>query len=96
MTKTIDTATIQRGTNWLKPYAFSSGHYYVENWEPRGYVQEKREQAESDTRALLRMLDTFIATGDLAHLADYRGRLEVMIAEIDQGAWHAIVAEGAR
>jgi hypothetical protein len=91
MTNTIDITDIKRGTEWVRKFSFHTGKHVVENLNNDGYVAEKREQAVADTKALIRFLDTFITTGDLAHLADYRGRLEVMAREVDAGAWHSIV-----
>lgn len=86
--------TIERDTDWASQFAFHSGKNYVENWEPGSYVAEKVRQVESDTEALKRFMNTFVETGDLVHLADYRGRLMVMLAEVDRGAWYTIVTEG--
>jgi hypothetical protein len=93
---TTTTTELVRGTNWATQFAFHTGQHVVDGLATSHYVDEKRGQAVRDTEALIRFLDTFIQTGDLAHLADYRGRLEVMLDEVDRGAWHAIVAEGAR
>jgi hypothetical protein len=93
---TTTSTELARGTNWATQFAFHTGRHVVDGLATSHYVDEKREQAIRDTEALLRFLDTFIATGDLAHLADYRGRLEVMVDEVDRGAWHAIVAEEVR
>ena len=87
---------LTRGTPWVRQYAFHSGRHVVDGLSESSYVAEKARQVRSDTEALLRFLDTFIATGDLAHLADYRGRLEVMVDEVDRGAWHHIVVSEAR
>jgi hypothetical protein len=95
-TTTTDTTAIKRGTNWATQFAFHTGKHVIDGLATSHYVDEKREQVLRDTRALLRFLDYFITTGDLAHLADYRGRLEVMVDEVDRGAWHAIVAEEVR
>lgn len=96
MNDTVDITNIERGTNWVTQFAFYTGRHVIDGLATSHYVAEKREQAVRDTKALIRFLDTFVSTGDLAHLADYRGRLEVMLDEVDRGAWHAIVAEGAR
>jgi len=95
-TTTIDTTAIKRGTNWATQFAFHTGRHVVDGLATSSYVDEKRRQAIRDTEALIGFLSLFISTGDVAHLADYRGRLEVMADEVDRGAWHAIVAEGAR
>lgn len=95
MSTTTNTELV-RGTNWATQFAFHTGRHVVAGLPDSYYVAEKARQVKSDTEALLRFLDTFIATGDLAHLADYRGRLEVMLDEVDRGAWYAIVAEEAR
>ena len=84
---------LERGTNWATEFAFHTGRHVLNPEDLKSsYVNEKAEQVKSDTKALLRFLDYFLATGDLAHLADYRGRLEVMAQEVDSGAWHAIVS----
>ena len=92
-TTTIDTKAIERGTNWSAQFAFYTGRHVVENIQNDSWTAEKREQAVRDSQALIRFLDTFIQTGDLAHLADYRGRLDVMAREVDAGAWHTIVSQ---
>ena len=85
---------LERGTNWVTQFAFHTGRHVLNPDDLKsGYVAEKARQVKSDTKALLRFLDYFLETGDLAHLADYRGRLEVMAQEVDFGAWHAIVNE---
>ena len=89
------TTELTRGTPWVQQFAFHTGRHVIDGLDT-WYVHEKAVQVKRDTEALLRFLDTFLETGDLAHLADYRGRLEVMVDEVDRGAWHAIVAEGAR
>jgi hypothetical protein len=93
MTNTINISDIERGTEWVRKFSFYSGRHVVENLKHDSWTAEKREQAVRDAEALIRFLDTFIATGDLAHLADYRGRLEVMAREVDAGAWHTIVSQ---
>jgi hypothetical protein len=93
---TTTSTELVRGTNWATQFAFYTGRHVIDGLATSHYVDEKREQVLRDTRALLRFLDYFITTGDLAHLADYRGRLEVMLDEVDRGAWHAIVAEEVR
>ena len=93
---TTPNTDLERGTPWVKQFAFHTGRHVVDGLATSHYVDEKREQAIRDTEALLSYLYLFVSTGDLAHLADYRGRLEVMADEVDRGAWHAIVAEGAR
>ena len=86
------TTQIERGTNWVAEFSFHTGRHVVDSdGLDSTYVAEKARQVKSDTEALLRFLDTFLVTGDLAHLADYRGRLEVMAREVDSGAWHTIV-----
>jgi hypothetical protein len=95
-TTTIDTTAIKRGTNWATEFAFHTGKHIIDGLATSHYVDEKREQVLRDTKALLRFLDYFITTGDLAHFADYRGRLQTMLDEVDRGAWHAIVAEEVR
>lgn len=87
---------LERGTPWVRRFAFHSGQHVVAGLPDSYYVAEKARQVKADTEALLRFLDTFIQTGDLVHLADYRGRLEVMLDEVDRGAWYAIVEGGAR
>jgi hypothetical protein len=91
---TTTTNKLERGTPWVQQFAFHSGQHFVNLEHQTGYVDEKRRQAVADTEALIRFLNTFIETGDLAHLADYRGRLEVMLDEVDRGAWYYIVAGG--
>ncbi len=84
---------LERGTNWAAEFAFHTGRHVLNPEDLKNrYVAEKAWEVKSDTEALLRFLDTFLETGDLAHLADYRGRLEVMAQEVDSGAWHAIVS----
>lgn len=95
MSTTTTIPELERGTNWATQFAFHTGRHVIDNLDGY-YVREKARQVKSDTEALLRFLDYFLETGDLAHLADYRGRLEVMLDEVDRGAWHAIVANGAR
>ena len=95
MTNTTTTKLV-RGTNWSTEFAFHTGRHVIDGLATSHYVDEKRAQAIADTKALIRFLDTFIETGDLAHLADYRGRIEVMADEVDRGAWYFIVAEDAR
>jgi hypothetical protein len=91
MTKTIE---MERGTEWVRQFSFQTGQHVIDPGNlDSGYVAEKARQVKSDTEALLRCLNAFLTTGDLAHLADYRGRLEVMAREVDSGAWHAIVSE---
>jgi len=86
---------LERGTSWVAQFSFHTGRHVIDDLDT-WYVHEKAVQVKRDAEALLRFLDTFLETGDLAHLADYRGRLEVMMDEVDRGAWHTIVAEGAR
>lgn len=88
---TITKYELARGTNWATQFAFHTGRHVIDGLDNDGYVAEKREQAVRDIEALVRFLDTFIQTGDLAHLADYRGRLDVMAREVDSGAWFQIV-----
>jgi hypothetical protein len=91
---TTTTTELERGTNWVAEFSFHTGQHVIDPGHlDSGYVAEKARQVKSDTEALLRFLDTFLETGDLAHLADYRGRLEVMVDEVDRGAWHGIVSE---
>ena len=90
---TTTTPELERGTNWVAEFAFHTGRHVLNPEDLKSdYVAEKARQVKSDTEALLRFLDTFLVTGDLAHLADYRGRLEVMAREVDSGAWHHIVS----
>ncbi len=97
MSTTTTIPELVRGTNWVGQFAFHTGRHVIDPGHlDSGYVLGKARQVKSDTEALLRFLDTFLQTGDLAHLADYRGRLEVMMDEVDRGAWHTIVDEGAR
>ena len=88
--------TIERGTDWVSQFAFHSGQNYVEDWRPGRYVSEKLGQVVSDAESLKDYMESFVETGDLVHLADYRGLLRVMLNEIDNGAWYAIVNDGAR
>lgn len=90
---TTTTYSLERGTPWVRQFAFHTGRHVIDGLADSSYVAEKARQVKSDTEALLRFLDTFVATGDLAHLADYRGRLEVMLDEVDRGAWHTIATE---
>jgi len=84
---------LERGTNWAAEFAFYTGRHVLNPEDlNNSYVDEKAEQVKSDAEAAIRFLENFLATGDLAHLADYRGRLEVMAQEVDSGAWHAIVS----
>jgi hypothetical protein len=93
-TMTTTTLELERGTEWVRQFAFHTGQHVIDPGHlDSGYVLEKARQIKSDTEALLRFFDTFLETGDLAHLADYRGRLEVMAREIDAGAWYGIVNE---
>lgn len=85
---------LERGTNWVAQFSFHTGRHVIDSDKlDSTYVAEKAVQVKADTEALLRFLDTFLKTGDLAHLADYRGRLDVMAREVDSGAWQAIVNE---
>ncbi len=93
---TTTSTELARGTNWATQFAFHTGRHVIDGLATSHYADQKRKQAIRDTEALIGFLSLFISTGDLAHLADYRGRLEVMADEVDRGAWHAIVAEGAR
>ena len=94
MSTTTTIADLERGTNWVSQFAFHTGRHVLDTEDLRNssYVIQKTWQVRADAKALLRFLDTFLETGDLAHLADYRGRLEVMLEEIDRGAWHTIVS----
>ena len=84
---------LERGTNWAAEFAFHTGRHVLNPDDLKNrYVAEKARQVKSDAEAAIRFLDYFLETGDLAHLADYRGRLEVMAQEVDSGAWHAIVS----
>ena len=92
-TTTTTTPELERGTNWVAEFSFHTGRHVLNPEDLKSdYVAEKARQVKSDTEALLRFLDTFLVTGDLAHLADYRGRLDVMAREVDSGAWHHIVS----
>jgi len=93
-TMTTTTLELERGTEWVRQFSFHTGQHVIDPGHlDSGYVAEKARQVKSDIAALLRFLDAFLETGDLAHLADYRGRLEVMAREVDSGAWHSIVSE---
>jgi len=88
------TTELTRGTPWVQQFSFHTGQHVIDPGHlDSGYVAEKARQVKSDTEALLRFLKYFIETGDLALLADYRGRLEVMLDEVDRGAWYSIVSE---
>lgn len=95
MSTTTNTELV-RGTNWSTQFAFHTGQHVIDGLATSSYVASKRWQAIQDTEALIGFLSLFISTGDVAHLADYRGRLEVMLDEVDRGAWHAIVAKEVR
>ena len=89
---------IQRDTNWARDVITLSDSYEVEmpNWDgPKGYVNEKYQQALRDMQRMQHDLTAFVSTGQIYHLEHYRMMLDVMREEVDRGAWWAI-AEGAR